>query len=59
MGDEIYDGVLLNIAQREAARGGAPALLEVFLGFLRRRTGESRGARGASVRRQGYMCVSK
>ena len=53
MGDEIYDGVLLNIAQREAARGGAPALLEVFLGFLRRRTGESRGARGASVRRQG------
>ena len=45
MGDEIYDGVLLNIAQREAARGGAPALLEVFLGFLRRRTGESCGAR--------------
>ena len=38
--DELYDGVLLNIAQREAARGGAPALLEVFLGFLRRRTGE-------------------
>ena len=58
MGDEIDDGVLLNIAQREAARGGAPALLEVFLGFLRRRTGESRGG-AASVRRQGYMCVSK